>query len=713
MRYATGMAHDTVQILDKSAMRGGFVPGDEYALRNTQVTQPERGWRALTSDEVERLVKNNNYAESWDAILVADPFDAAQIRNNRFYGLVRIGSVRDAVIEYHDLMLPTGISNSLIISSDIGADSAIHNVSYLAHYIVGDRCVLFNIDEVHATNHAKFGNGILKEGEPEEVRVWLEVINEGGDRRVLPFDGMIAADAYLWARYRDDTRLQQRLKAITQGQFDARRGYYGSIGNGTVIKNSRILKDVKIGACCYIKGANKLKNLTINSSAEEATQIGEGVELVNGIIGYGSKVFYGCKAVRFILGSNCSLKYGARLINSFLGDNSTISCCEVLNNLIFPTHEQHHNNSFLVAAVVKGQSNIAAGATIGSNHNSRANDNEIEAGRGFWPGLTTSLKHSSRFASFILLAKGSYPAELDIPFPFSLVSNNASTDRLAIMPAYWWMYNMYALARNGWKFRNRDKRISRQQHIEFDYLAPDTVEEIIAAMEILEPWREREEDAMLSADDARRYEKSNRALVIRKPAAAYRSYREMLLYYAVTNLIAFCETSGGAEDATGERPSFTELAGECSRRWVNLGGQLVPERDLDRLREDIGSEALPDWHAIHVRYDQLWDQYPREKQRHAYAVLCRLNGVERVGASEWEAASREAREIQELIAERVYRSRRKDYENPFRRATYRNEAEMTAVIGTAEDNEFVHRVRKDTACFLEQLDRWSGSVTFG
>ncbi len=127
---------------------------------------------------------------------------------------------------------------------------------------------------------------------------------------------------------------------------------------------------------------------------DEPTQIGEGVELVNGIIGFGCHIFYGCKAVKFILGNNSNLKYGARLINSFLGDNSTISCCEVLNNLIFPAHEQHHNNSFLIASVVMGQSNMAAGATIGSNHNSRANDNEIQAGRGFWPGLCTSVKHS-------------------------------------------------------------------------------------------------------------------------------------------------------------------------------------------------------------------------------------------------------------------------------------------------------------------------------
>src|SRR5215211_5818314 len=93
--------------------------------------------------------------------------------------------------------------------------------------------------------------------------------------------------------------------------------------------------------------------------------------------------FYGVKAVRFFMASHSQLKYGARLINSYLGNNSTISCCEVLNSLIFPSHEQHHNNSFLCAALLNGQTNIAAGATIGSNHNSRGADGEMIAGRGF------------------------------------------------------------------------------------------------------------------------------------------------------------------------------------------------------------------------------------------------------------------------------------------------------------------------------------------
>ena len=372
------------------------------------------------------------------------------------------------------------------MSSDIGDDVAIHNVDYIGHYVVGARCTLFNVNEILTTSHAKFGNGVVIEGEDEQVRIWLEIANENGGRKVMPFDGMLPSDAWIWSKYRDDKVLMDRFASFTLKVHDSRRGHYGSIGEETVVKECRILKDVKIGSQAYIKGCNKLKNLTINSDASRPTQIGEGCELVNGIIGYGCHVFYGVKAVRFILSDHSNLKYGARLINSVLGSNSTISCCEVLNSLIFGAHEQHHNSSFLCASVLKGQSNMASAATVGSNHNSRAGDGEIVADRGFWPGLMVSLKHNSRFAAFTLIVKGAYPAELDIPLPFCLVSNNSSEDELTLMPGYWFRYNMYALARNASKTTDRDQRLEKPLLIESDWLAPDTVDQMMQARRILE-----------------------------------------------------------------------------------------------------------------------------------------------------------------------------------------------------------------------------------
>ncbi|MCK5007013.1 MAG: DUF4954 family protein, partial [Spirochaetales bacterium] len=327
-----------------------------------------RDYRSLSSEQIEVLVKNNNTAEDWDRILVTENFDPRLVRNCEFWGLVRIGDLSPIFLEYHELKLPVGLSNSTVICCDIGDNVVMRNLHYIAHYIIGNRVILFNIDEMITVNHAKFGNGIVKDGEPESVRIWLEVGNENGGRKILPFNGMLPADAYIWSRYRDEPQLIECFRELTDNLADSRRGHYGIIGDRSVIKNSRLIKDTLIGSDCYIKGANKLKNLTINSSSDEPTQIGEGVEMVNGIVGYGNRIFYGVKAVRFFTGRNVQLKYGARLINSYLGSNSTVSCCEILNNLIFPFHEQHHNNSFLTASTLMGQSNIAAAASIGSNH---------------------------------------------------------------------------------------------------------------------------------------------------------------------------------------------------------------------------------------------------------------------------------------------------------------------------------------------------------
>ncbi len=707
-----------------------YIPEGEtkYYLRNTQVKAPEGGWRHLTSDEIEILVKNDNTAMSWDTIMVSGEFNPTMVKNNKFYGFVRLGRITSNGLQYHDLRLSCGITNSSIHSCDIGDDCAIHNVHYLSHYIVGDRCMLFNIQEMSCTDHAKFGNGILKDGEDESVRVWLELMNETGCRKVLPFDGMIAADAYLWAKFIDDRKLQDRLKAITQNAFDSRRGFYGTIGSGCVIKNSWIIKDVKIGNNCYIKGASKLKNLTINSSDREPSQIGENVVMVNGIVGYGCRIFYSVIAVKFVLGSHSNLKYGARLINSFLGDNSTISCCEVLNNLIFPAHEQHHNNSFLIASVVKGQSNLAAGATIGSNHNSRTNDNEIEAGRGFWPGLCTSVKHSCKFASFTMLAKAAYPAEMMNPFPFALISNDEANGELHVMPAFSWMHNMFAMARNNWKYASRDARIFKVQNIEFDAYAPDTMEEAIQARKLLDKWTAKAwllkhgQDASVMTEDelietGRRLmngqksevegldvfgedmEKSKRKVRILKPYEAYHAYGDMIVYYAVRNISAYLQDNPGSNFR-----SITELFdGQRKKVWFNLGGQLMSMDDLNRLKQDIKDGNINTWKEVHHRYTEIWKHYPIDKLGHAFQSLKHVLRLETLTDEDWLKVLNRGIEIQNYVFSQVYESRKKDYDNIFRQSTFLSEDEMVAAWGRLDDNSFIRQQREETKEFIERI----------
>lgn len=712
----------------------GFIPSgrlppglDEYYLRNSTLDKPLDSYRPLRAPEIETLARNGNTCTDWSKILVRDPFVPDLVRGTDFAGLVRIGRLERVILSHHDLAIPAGITDSRIVSCDIGDSCAIHDCGYIAHYQIGDSCILLNNSEIHATNHAKFGNGIVMEGEDESVRVWIDLMNEAGGRSVLPFDGMICADAWLWAKRRDDAALMERFRALTQAAFETRRGGYGRIGAGSVLKHNRIIKDARIGDCAYIKGANKLKNITINSSDAERTQIGEGVEMVNGIVGYGCRAFYGIKAIRFVLGNNSALKYGARLIHSVLGDNSTVSCCELLNNLIFPSHEQHHNTSFLIASVVQGQSNLAAGCTIGSNHNSRANDGEIQAGRGFWPGLSTSLKHSSRFASYVLLSKGDYPAELDIPLPFCLVNENPARDRLELIPAYWWMYNLYALLRNESKFASRDKRLTRVQALEFSPFAPDTAEEIFRARALLEEWagtaailaeggdaaapgpaalRERGRAVLSGPEDGKipvhayGVENSTRPVLVLKAGRGWKAYRRMLHWYAVREILAYFEA----------RPDMTvsdaaeALEGPRERDWENLGGQIAPARKVEALVAEIRSGDLGSWGEIHEAYARLAGEYPLDKARHAWAALRDLEGWPGIGKKEMDKALDLLEECSRYVEEQVFLSRAKDYTNPFRQATFRNPEELRAVCGSPEGNPFVRATKEDAERLRGRID---------
>src|SRR5215203_1100845 len=700
---------------------------DEYYLRDQQNKSGIK-YRNLTAYEIEVLVRNNNTSDDWNKLQVSNAFNPELVKNCKFYGLVRIGKLETVSLEYHNVCLPVGLYNSTILSCDFGDNVVISNVNYISHYIVGNEVMISNVHELHVTDHAKFGNGIIKEGEPEGIRVWVEVCNENAGRKILPFDGMLPGDAYLWAKHRDDEELMQKLKEFTQKKFSAQRGFYGQIGDRCIIKNTSIIKDVWIGSDAYIKGANKLKNLTINSGPKAQSQIGEGCELVNGIIDYGCRIFYGVKAVRFVMASHSQLKYGARLINSYLGDNSTISCCEVLNSLIFPGHEQHHNNSFLCAASVLGQSNMAAGATIGSNHNSRGADGEIIAGRGFWPGLCVSLKHNSKFASFTIIAKGDYPAEINIPVPFSLVSNDVANDKLVVMPAYWFMYNMYALARNEEKYKARDQRRDKAQYIEYDFLAPDSKNEVFDSIYLLKKFagqafakkqNKKIKDergvvtigtTLLETKDpvideleilADEFENAGRKVQLTKVQQAYTIFKELIVYYGVNQLLHFAWNN----KITDWEKFYTTLPLRARRNnWLNIGGQLFPQPAVTTFKKDIYSAKIKNWGDVHSFYNVNSQIYPEQKLQHSFASLLEILQLKPADFDKkiFKELIQQAVTSREWMVKGIFDSRAKDYHNPFRKMVYDNRKQMETVIGKLDENSFIKKQIAEMKSYRER-----------
>ncbi len=695
---------------------------DEYYLRNQQ-NRSGIHYRSLTALEIEILVRNGNTSDDWTKLLVSNAFNPELVKNCSFFGLVRIGNLETTCLCFSDLTVPVGLYNSTIISADFGNNVAIHNVNYLSHYIIGDEVIISNVNELVTTNHAKFGNGILKKGESESVRIWLELCNENTGRKVLPFNGMITADAYLWTRNRHDQALQEKFIELTEKQFDNKRGYYGKIGSRSVIKNCRIIKDTWIGTDAYLKGANKIKNVTINSNEVAKSQIGEGSELVNGIVGFGCRIFYGIKAVRFIMSDYSQLKYGARLINSFLGPNATISCCEVLNSLIYPAHEQHHNNSFLCAALVMGQSNIAAGATLGSNHNSRGADGEVIMGRGFWPGLCVSIKHNSIFPSFTILNKGDYNYELNIPIPFSLISIDYVKDELVVMPGYWFMYNFYALARNAWKYQDRDKRKNIDQFFEYDYLAPDSVNELIKgrmiiAVAVAKAQLIKEKKSIQIDEDklallgckllttktkkeidqldvfVEGFENSKRKTRLIKCYEAFTIFEKMIFMYGMDQLIIRLTQNGLKNLHTKIKGIKTSGA---TLEWMNIGGQLIPTKSVHNLLQQIKTNKLHSWDEVHQFYQLETDKYLAKKNAHALHCLEFIQGESISGLSvkKMNAWIDRYLEIKKEITNKIRSSREKDYTNPFRKMVYENQAEMDAVVGGLNDNSFIEQQEKE------------------
>ncbi|MCQ2597469.1 MAG: DUF4954 family protein [Treponema sp.] len=695
-----------------------------------------KGKRHLNLNEIQILLSNSNKNTdpSWQNFFVDDSpdgFDPSLVKSNYFDGYVILGKLKPAKLQYHDLVLETGIYRSMVRNVVTGDDCAFKNISYLDNYRFGNRVMLFNIQEMCCTNHAKFGNGILKEGEPESHRVWIGVANENDGRAILPFESMIPADAYIWSHYREDKEILDAFKRMTEAGNDKKLNTYGFVDDDAVIKNTGIIKDARIGKAAYIKGALKLKNFTMLSSEEEPSQIGEGVIMVNGILGYDSHVFYQAVAVRFVIGRNCQVKYGVRLLNSVLGDNSTVSCCEILNNLIFPFHEQHHNSSFLIATTCQGQSNIASGATVGSNHNSRSPDGEIFAKRGFWPGLCSDFKHNSRFASFTLISKGSYQHELDIPYPFALVAPGLEGScAISIIPAFWFMYDMFAIARNKFKFIKRDKRKIKIQHIETDPFAPDTMQEIMSALDRLiglTAQKLPELDAVSAAaaktpeelyqaakDFMHKNEGANYTLhddicqrkygaIVYKPVKAYKMYRKIIKYFATRTILEYFE-----------REHFNSLSIEVLEKirqiplytdWENIGGQIMPKEKRLELFADIKAGKIDSWEKVHAFYDQCDAEYENYKLRYSIYLLEKLytRPIEEFSAYLYNNVIEDVTAFAMEMYESSVESREKDYKDYYRQMVYSSASEMENILGPMSKNDFLIDFKESTDSFIGRL----------
>jgi len=645
----------------------------EETIKKWREKRPDGYYRALTPEEITLLERQGNTTANWGDVRVAvKGFDADRVRGCCFEGRVFIGAFSKDRLRHGNISIKTGLYNSNFNNVTIGDDVSIHNLLFSINQHISDSVLIFGVNEISSADGAVFGMSL-----DADHQYPIEIINENGGRAVLPYPGMTCTDAYIWAKFRGDNDLLAKLADMTYAVY---RNLYPApgtaiIGSNSVIINAKAVRNALIGPAAIIDGAELIRNSTVLSDGAEPTFIGSGVQIRNSIIGYGNRIDSAAQLSSVMTGTAAAISKAARVDHSVVGDCANIACCEIANSLIMPMHAQHHNNSFLIAAAVGGQSNIAAGATIGSNHNSRVSDGEIWAKRGFWPGLCVSLRHNSRFASFTMIAKGAYQTELDIKLPFSLITMDEKGKSATIFPAFWFTHNMYAVMRSAQKFAARDKRLHRDQFIEHDPLAPDTVDEIFDAIDILES----NETAGTSIGGAS---------MPRRVGEACKAYRMMIRYYCAKNILPYMKENGlkNLKELLSRIGPFDDNDDSCGR-WTDCGGTIISERSLKRVIDTIKSDEVKTWDDIRALFGARAAAYKTEKVKHAVRSLAKLENININGVTEshfaafLESVPNDCAKIAAYTAQ----SRAKDYENQFRAATYESAEEMINVLGPAED----------------------------
>jgi virulence-associated protein VapD len=275
---------------------------------------------------------------------------------------------------------------------------------------------------------------------------------------------------------------------------------------------------------------------------------------------------------------------------------------------------------------------------------------------------------------------------LNIPVPFSLVSNNVAQDKLVVVPGYWFMYNMYALARNAWKYVDRDRRTEKIQRIEYDFLAPDTINELFNALKVLEKLKPDPKGTAAITG----WENTSRKTEVQKIPQAIKIFRELIAYYGTIQLLQYINENKLFDFGTLKKTISAKIQ---RSEWLNIGGQLVQRSEVEKLKRNIRSGKVKSWEELHDFYKQQGAVYASDKLMHAYTSLLEIKNItpKQFTAETFKKLLQDAVATKEWICKGIFESRAKDYNSSFRKMVYDTNDEMNKVMGRLEDNSFIQQ----------------------
>ena len=380
--------------------------------------------------------------------------------------------------------LGTGIYDCTIVACQIGNDCLLEKVRLAAQVIIERGAVVVDVGALTCSGKAAFGCGQR-----------LPLACEVGGREVPVWAEMTVDQAALVARDRADRPGQQAVREAAARYLLGVTSSVGWVRRKARICHTERVRDCYVGAGAVIDHALELTNVAVLSSPDEATRITGGSAVSDSVLQWGVQITGNAIVRRSVVMEHGGVDEHAAVADSVIGPNTHIAKGEVTASLVGPFVGFHHQSLLISAFWPEGKGNVAYGAMVGSNHTSRAPDQECWPGEGMFFGLGCAIRYPADFseAPYTTVSLNTTTLPQKVRFPFSLIT--IPTEALGegddtvprafneIIPAWGLDQNAYGLVRTELKFARRDA--ARRHRLDYKVLRPSIMRMVKDALDRL------------------------------------------------------------------------------------------------------------------------------------------------------------------------------------------------------------------------------------
>ena len=551
-------------------------------------------YRPLTSEEIEVLKSNDCWAEDWTSINVSEDFKPNYMHRVMLYGEVNIGAFNKNVEVSQGFVKHSGINNATLRNVTIGDDCLIENVgNFINNYTIGDDCYISNISTMETTEGATFGEGNL-----------VSVLNEVGEGNVILFSDLNSQLAAFMVKHFSDKELKENIRQLIKTDIENKAPERGQIGSNVKIVNTKEITNCVINDLCEVNGASRLSDCTLLGSVHGNVYVGTGVIIENSIIAEGSSVINSVKIQDCFVGEACQLSNGFTASASVFFANSYMSNGEACAAFCGPFTASHHKSSLLIGGMFSFYN--AGSATNFSNH-------AYKMGPMHWGILERGSKTASGAYLLMPATLGSFsvcfgklmhhPNTRNLPFAYLI----ADGDKMFLIPGR--NITTVGLYRDIKKWPKRDLRApeNRKSIVNFDWLSPFSVGEILKGKKILESLRE------VTGDNVSQY-------LYHEYITPATSLHKGIKYYDIALRIYM----GAVLKRVLKRdPAITPPSTQIGvGDWDDLSGLLLPVSEEDRIIADLKDGTIETIQELISRFEEIDANYREYQWAWTYKMIC-------------------------------------------------------------------------------------------